>query len=147
MSSTEANYSFTTKINGDLFTVRGDTWDEFHTNLAQAGANLNAFINDVAFIQAGGHAAPVVNTATPPASSPDWAQSTPPSQWATPTPPPAATAGSTPTCIHGPRNAKSGNGAKGEWKAWMCPTPKGTPNQCQPVWVQKNSAEWAAFPA
>jgi hypothetical protein len=30
---TEANFSFTTKVNGDLFTVRGSTIDEFKENL------------------------------------------------------------------------------------------------------------------
>ena len=35
---TEANYSFTTKTNGDLFTVRGNTIDEFVNNLVDAHA-------------------------------------------------------------------------------------------------------------
>jgi len=35
MSETpEANFSFTTKIGGDLFTVRGHSHDEFRDNLA-----------------------------------------------------------------------------------------------------------------
>ena len=33
---TEANFSFTTKINGDLFTVRGNTIQEFMQNVESA---------------------------------------------------------------------------------------------------------------
>jgi hypothetical protein len=36
MTSTEAAFSFTTKVNNDLFTVRGNTADEFNTNLTNA---------------------------------------------------------------------------------------------------------------
>lgn len=36
MSTLEALFSFTTKVNGDLFTVRGNTVDEFITNLKSA---------------------------------------------------------------------------------------------------------------
>jgi hypothetical protein len=28
--------------------------------------------------------------------------------------------------------ARSGNGAKGPWSGFFCPTPKGTPDQCPP---------------
>lgn len=40
------------------------------------------------------------------------------------------------SCVHGPRQYREGQGAKGTWKAWFCPTPKGTPDQCEPVWVR-----------
>lgn len=33
---TESNFSFTTKVNGDLFTVRGNTAEEFDANLTAA---------------------------------------------------------------------------------------------------------------
>lgn len=52
-----------------------------------------------------------------------------------------------PVCVHGVRKAVKGNGAKGEWRAYMCPTPKGTPNQCDPVWLKQGSPEWNAFSA
>lgn len=38
------------------------------------------------------------------------------------------------TCTHGVRQYKTGNGAKGAWAGWFCPTPKGTADQCKPVW-------------
>lgn len=55
-------------------------------------------------------------------------------------PAPAAPAGGGYTCNHGSRNFKEGNGAKGPWAAWMCPTPKGTPDQCPPLWRQKDGS-------
>lgn len=42
---------------------------------------------------------------------------------------------SAPTCQHGTKVYKTGNGRKGQWKAWMCPSPKGTPDQCPPEWL------------
>ena len=39
-------------------------------------------------------------------------------------------------CKHGNMTFKSGTGAKGPWKGWFCPSPKGTPDQCQPVFIR-----------
>ena len=39
-------------------------------------------------------------------------------------------------CKHGNMTLKSGTGAKGPWKGWFCPSPKGTPDQCQPVFIR-----------
>jgi lactam utilization protein B len=39
-------------------------------------------------------------------------------------------------CKHGSMTLRSGTGAKGAWKGWFCPSPKGTPDQCQPVFVR-----------
>lgn len=49
---TESNYSFTTKIDGDLFTVRGDSVQEFQANLDAAaqsgiGANIKNMVTSV----------------------------------------------------------------------------------------------------
>lgn len=49
---TESNYSFTTKIDGDLFTVRGDSVQEFQQNLDAAaqsglGANIKNMVTSV----------------------------------------------------------------------------------------------------
>lgn len=45
---------------------------------------------------------------------------------------PSSTPTSTPTCKHGAMTYRTGISAKTgkEWKAWMCPAPKGTPDQC-----------------
>lgn len=38
-------------------------------------------------------------------------------------------------CVHGERVRRSGNGARGEWVGYFCPTPKGTPDQCSPQFI------------
>ena len=144
--SNEANFSLTTKINGDLFTMRGDTWDEFHNRIAEAATNLQAFITDVAIIQAAGHAAPVVNVATPAAPAPAVASD----GWDSPAP--AFAQAQVPSCKHGPRTAraatyKSGPRAGQPYRAWFCPSPKGTPDQCGPIFLNPGTPEWNAFPA
>lgn len=48
----------------------------------------------------------------------------------------AAAPGPAPTCPHGERVYREGTGAKGKWRAWFCPAPKGTPDQCSPQWVK-----------
>ena len=49
------------------------------------------------------------------------------------------------SCKHGPMTKRQGASAKGPWKAWMCPTPKGTPDQCDAVFLRRNEAEWSTF--
>lgn len=39
-----------------------------------------------------------------------------------------------PSCQHGPMTFRSGNKNGKAWSAYFCPTPKGTPGQCDPVW-------------
>lgn len=36
-------------------------------------------------------------------------------------------------CIHGPMTYREGTGARGPWKGWFCPEPKGSPNACKAV--------------
>jgi hypothetical protein len=63
-----------------------------------------------------------------------------------PTQTPASTAGpSSKSCKHGMMSQRTGSGAKGPWKAYMCPSPKGTPDQCEPVWLRRGDAEWNSF--
>jgi hypothetical protein len=47
-----------------------------------------------------------------------------------------------PTCKHGVKKHKAGQGAKGPWQAWMCPSPKGTADQCQPQWIRQGEPGW-----
>jgi hypothetical protein len=49
------------------------------------------------------------------------------------------------SCTHGIMTKRQGAGAKGPWKGYMCPTPKGTPDQCEPVFIRRNDAEWNTF--
>lgn len=49
----------------------------------------------------------------------------------------AGPAGAPPMCIHGARQFRASKpGAARAWQAWMCPTAKGTPGQCEPEWIQ-----------
>lgn len=70
-----------------------------------------------------------------------------PGGWPEAAPAPSFTQAATPMCSHGPRQARSGQSAKGPWKAYFCPTDKGTPGQCSPMFVDRKSPEWNVFPA
>lgn len=147
---TEANFSFTTKINNDLFTVRGNTIDEFTVNLVATAtvpaighllgvldgtAPVETVAQAVNNIAAGlGAAVPVVDPFAPVAPA-----------GGVPMVTPTAGVGDR-TCVHGTMVKRSGMGAKGEWRAWFCPTPKGTDNQCKAIFAQRqNPSEWNAF--
>ena len=39
-------------------------------------------------------------------------------------------------CRHGAMQLKTGTSAKGPWKAWMCPAPKGDTTKCEPIWIR-----------
>jgi hypothetical protein len=75
-------------------------------------------------------AAPITQGVTAhgdPAPAPEWATA------------PAAPAGATSAakaCMHGPMTFREGVSAKGPWKAWFCPTPKGTPGQCKAEFIR-----------
>ena len=57
----------------------------------------------------------------------------------------SAPAGNDKMCIHGAMVKRTGNGAKGEWRAFFCPTPKGTADQCSPTFANRNTPEWNSF--
>lgn len=68
----------------------------------------------------------------------------PPSGPAAMTPAPIlATSGK--ACMHGPMTKREGTGQWGPYKAYYCPTPKGTPDQCKPVYIKPNDPEWQTF--
>lgn len=50
--------------------------------------------------------------------------------------PSAPVEGQAPTCAHGPMTFREGVSAKGPWKGWMCPAPKGAPNKCDAIFVR-----------
>ena len=50
--------------------------------------------------------------------------------------PSAPAEGQAPTCAHGPMTFREGVSAKGPWKGWMCPAPKGAPNKCDAIFVR-----------
>jgi len=120
MSNAEAPISFTTKIAGDLFTIRGDDPATFLTRLEA----FNMFPTVANFIAQynGEQAIPAAITD----AFPDATVATP-----------NTGQGNTgiPTCAHGQRVHRKGTSQKGPWSAWFCPTDKDDPNKCKPVFV------------
>lgn len=145
---TEANFSFTTKVGNDLFTVRGASYEEFLGNLMSSGqvsgvgvliGALNGEMVPLVEQQAAANIAATIggSIVTPSAVSAD--------PFA-PIPPAAGASAGDRTCSHGVMVKRTGVGQKGEWRAWFCPTPKDTPGQCKPVFADKrNPAEWGSF--
>ncbi len=91
-----------------------------------AGSVLGATpVNNPSTVAAGGYGAPQAPPAPAYGAQPGYGA-------------PAAPAGPPgmvpPTCMHGVKTFKTGQGAKGTWRAWMCPGPKG-PGQCKPEWI------------
>jgi hypothetical protein len=147
----EKNYVVNVKTKaGTIVTARGDSAEELVANindLIAQGANdsITALeelftgvsaprvlaTDPVAIIQAslGGEVVPEV---------PAFAPVAPPVQASAPS-------GSDKMCIHGAMVKRTGNGAKGEWRAFFCPTPKGTADQCSPTFANRNTPEWNSF--
>ncbi len=125
--STEAKFSFTTRLGSDLFTVRGDTVEEFIANLDGSvhavgnAQNLQAVSTAIGGLGGG----TVVSQQPAPAAAP------------APTPAPAAAPAGVPVpmCSHGQRVYKTGSGKKGQWQAYFCAASKDAPDKCDPVWV------------
>lgn len=137
--STEPMHKITVKIGDSLRTVQADTHEEFVEQLELAHESLQQCYDLIVAARAVGNvAAPVQAAATATPAAPSAAPSDAPSAFAN---------AAIPQCQHGPRTAKSGSSAKGPWRAWMCPAPKGDPSQCQPDWVRRGSPEWNNFPA
>lgn len=73
----------------------------------------------------------------PPVSTPTFTSPTPQAV--------APTEAGTRNCVHGPMIKRAGEGQYGPYKGYYCPTPKGTPDQCKPVYIKKGTPEWNAF--
>lgn len=152
--STEARFSFTTKVDNDLLTVRGESPAEFKANvqaLVESGAleyvralQNHAKGDPAAVVQQSIPQAQVVQEQGPP---PEWAgvqQAPPPQQYApqqAQVAPQAAPSSygqpsATPSCVHGGRTFRSGVNKQGKpWQAWFCPSPDRNA-QCDPEWVR-----------
>ena len=147
--SSEAHFSFTTKINGnDLFTVRGDTYDQFLSHLVSAGTVSGVKVllsaldgEDVSTVAPVSYEQAMSNV-TAVFGQPASTSFEPVAPAGSPQP---AVGGDDKSCTHGVMIKRVGNGAKGEWRAFFCPTPKDTPGQCTPVFAKRGSAEWNSF--
>lgn len=49
---------------------------------------------------------------------------------------PQVVEGQAPTCKHGNMTYRTGTSARGPWKAWMCPAPKGAVDKCDPIFLR-----------
>lgn len=143
---TEKNYVVNVKTKaGTIVTVRGDSAEQLNSNITEL---INFAVNDSILaleeLFVGPSAVDVVKNAlgaTVVSSTP-----LPPASGFAPVPPPVSAAPPSSAgqrlCSHGPMVTRKGSGAKGEWKGYFCPTPKGTPDQCAPQWVTKKDPEW-----
>lgn len=141
-NTTEATYSFTTKVNGDLLTIRGNTKDEFALNLANLHDDqvLIEMISSlqqkfkptsVAEIQAAFNGTvipdPLASKPTPPAPVRPAGFSPVPTN---------APTGVVPMCEHGPMRFVKGGMSKTTGKGYpafySCSMPKGQ-SQCKSV--------------
>jgi hypothetical protein len=43
--------------------------------------------------------------------------------------------GQAPSCKHGTMTYRTGTGAKGPWRGWMCAAPKGATDKCATIWA------------
>jgi len=146
----EPKHKLTVKIQGELRTIQGDTYEEFTAERDKALEGIQADVEFVNLVRAASNAATVLaggETVTPTPAAPA-AFATAPAAWDAPAAAPAAFgAAATQMCDHGPMTPRTGVGAKGPWRGWFCPTAKGTPGQCKAIFVNRGTADWNNFPA
>lgn len=137
-----ANFQVSSKLpDGRIFVIAGDTADEFKSNLTHILGDIGAE-NLISTMASSVEGAPttlgsaIANLAQGLGAKPA------PSSTKTFTP---STGPSGRSCKHGEMTKRTGTGAKGPWKAFMCPSPKGTPDQCEPVWIRRSDTEWISF--
>ena len=145
---TEKNYVVNVKTSkGTIVTARGDSAEELISNIEQlvkqgAGdviATLEAVLTGTPAVSPSYSAVDTVVDALGGmvVQETSFAPVPPPAYAA-----PASSIAGTRTCSHGTMVTRKGSGAKGEWKGYFCPTPKGTADQCTPQWVTKKDPEW-----
>ena len=124
---------------GRIFVVGGDSLDQFEQNLKGiVGADKAQDIlgeMSASLTGAGTHAQAVQNLQQGLGATVD--------HTAHPVNPNTAPSGR--SCSHGVMTPRSGSGAKGPWKGYFCPTPKGTADQCSPIFIQRNDPAWSSI--
>lgn len=153
---TEKNISVTVKTRkGSLVTFRGDEPEEFVERvklgiIAQIESTVlaleelisesNVTVVDTVVHAMGGT---VISTEPWEAEQSTFAPVPPPPGAAAT--PPSGMGSATRACVHGNMTKREGSGQWGPYKAFYCPTPKGAPDQCKPVYVKPNEADWNNF--
>lgn len=144
---TEKNYVVNVKTAvGTIITVRGDSADELAQNingLVTQGLNDHVGALEELFLGKGNTAA--VKSAVDTVTEALGATVVDSKPFTPKTPPSGAVAVGSKTCVHGAMVKRTGSGAKGEWRGFFCPTPKGTEGQCSPVFARQGSPEWSSF--
>ena len=126
---------------GRIFVVAADTYEQFEESLSSVVGLEDA--QSLLTIMAGslmGAATSVPQAAGMLAQGLGATPVNAPTQTFTPSGSPTSK-----VCKHGEMSKRTGQGAKGPWKAYMCPSPKGTVDQCEPIWVRRNDADWNSF--
>lgn len=139
------NFQVSSKLNdGRIFVVAADSFADFKTNLTEI---LGTFGAETLLTTMGASIDIIASTPTTTAQAVA-NLNTLGATAVTAGPPQTYTASTAPTnhfCHHGTMSRREGTSAKGPWKAYMCPSPKGTPDQCPPTFIRRNEPEWATF--
>lgn len=140
---------------GTIVTARGDTADELVTNInGLIAVGIDTAVETLEGLF-GGRATPPSNTRidtvldalggtvvseTPVVLAPPTFNPVQPPAFTNPN----AGTGSK-QCIHGTMTKREGDGPYGYYKAYMCPTEKGTPDQCKAIYTKQGSQEYINF--
>lgn len=147
----ESNYVVNVKTKvGTIITVRGNDATEFETNInALIGNGLNNSIAAMEELFLGTQPSQSSNTGVNTvvaalggkviSETPTFAPVAPPTGGG------VAVGTATRSCIHGSMTKREGVGPYGPYKAFMCPTPKGTPDQCKAIYLKANDPDYATF--
>ena len=140
------NFQVSSKLNdGRIFVVAGENYNEFKVNLGSLLGDIDAetMLTTMAasFVGQSIPAPTQTHTNVNDAISAAF----PGSSIVNPTPPGVASSPAGRECKHGFMTKREGSGAKGPWKAYMCPSPKGTPDQCSPDFIKRGTPEWNNF--
>lgn len=119
----QANFKL---ADGTLVNIYADTSAEFEAQLGNV-QDMAALIHSVS---------QSLGSAGPGRSFPSRSGYSKPAPAAPATAAPAVVEGQTPTCKHGNMTFREGVSAKGPWKGWMCPAPKGATDKCDPIFVR-----------
>lgn len=143
------NLQVSSKLNdGRIFVIAGENYLEFKKNLSDIlGENdaENLVTTMAASLVGQSTTAYSAPTQTLEQANANIAAAFPGSSIVNPTPPGAPIAPKGMECKHGPMTKREGASAKGPWKAYMCPTPKGTPDQCEANFLRRGTPEWNNF--
>ena len=146
--SEDWSFQFSTKIGNDLVNVRGNDIDEFEARLRSFEERaIGICVSIQQKVDAARNVGASIPVATAAPAVADTADTVKEQQtWGTPTT--TSQTISRPSCQHGQRIGREGNGAKGPWRAYFCPTPRDTPGQCDPIWInRKDDSAWNAWVA